>query len=183
MRKSYKLVIIVTILTLCIAYLLQNQLLWNKVYPIEYKDVVWENSDKYEVDPYLILALMKVESRFDTDAVSKRGAKGLMQLMPDTALWIAEQNDIEITEFDLYKPEVNIPLAIWYMRQLINQFDDEVVAIAAYNAGRGNVRRWIDEGVWDGTIANSQSIPFGETREYVLRVSIVWKKYHDIYVN
>ncbi len=179
---KYKIVITLTLLTLAIAYLFQNQLIWYKVYPLQYRDYVWENSDKYNLDPYLVLAIMKIESRFDPEAVSSRGASGLMQLMPETANWIATQNNFTLTENEVFDPELNIMMGTWYINQLLNQFGDETLAIASYNAGRRNVQRWLEESIWDGTLEDAENIPFLETKNYVLRVTIAWQKYRDIYV-
>lgn len=181
MNKKVKNVLMVTVLIISVSYLLQDFLLWKNLYPLAYRDLVWENSDKFEVDPYLTLAIMRIESKFNPEAISKKGARGLMQLMPETANWIGKQNNLVIEDEDLFKPDVNIPLGTWYLNHLIKQFGEEVIAIAAYNAGQGNVHRWLEEGTWDGTIEDVQNIPFSETRSYLMRVKVAWWKYKDIY--
>lgn len=181
MIRKLKLALVLPVLFLMVLYIFQDIMIWRRVYPLAYSDLVWESSDKYEVDPYLVLSIIKVESKFEPSAVSRKGAKGLMQLMPETANWIASQGNIMLEEGDLYLPEINIPFGTWYLSHLIKQFEDEVIAIAAYNAGQGNVQRWIEEGIWDGTIDDAENIPFRETRAYVGRVKVAWWKYLDIY--
>lgn len=162
-------------------YFFQDAIIWKRFYPLAHRDLVWECSERYEVDPYLILAIMKIESRFDPKAVSRRGAKGLMQLMPDTASWIAAMKNLEIDDSKLFLPEISIPMGTWYLSYLIRQFGDEIIAIAAYNAGQGNVQRWLEQGIWNGTLEDAKNIPFQETRSYVVRVKVAWRKYFDIY--
>ncbi|NLB18480.1 MAG: lytic transglycosylase domain-containing protein [Syntrophomonadaceae bacterium] len=152
-------------------------------YPTPHRDIVIEYSEQFEIDPLLVFALIKVESRFSPEATSSSGAKGLMQLMPDTARWAA--NQMKITEFDeskLSDPETNIQLGSWYISDLSREFDSRLpIVLAAYNAGRGNVREWLIKGVWDGTEENLYGIPFTETRNHVKKVMNEYQIYRTIY--
>ncbi|WP_353892671.1 lytic transglycosylase domain-containing protein [Proteinivorax hydrogeniformans] len=175
-------VAIILILFTLVFALHQTNIIWRYLYPTDYKDLVYEYSYKNDLDPYLVFSIIKVESKFQEDAVSRRGALGLMQLMPDTAKWIAEQKGVNLkSEDEILKPEVNIALGTWYLKHLIDNYDDKNVAIASYNAGRGNVKKWLDEGVWDGSLKLANEIPFAETREYVYKVNIAYQKYKEIY--
>lgn len=124
---------------------------------------------KYEVKPSLAEAVMLTESKFDERAVSHVGAVGMMQLMPDTAEWISGESGLPST--DLENPEQNVPLGIWYIRFLLDKYEqNEVLALAAYNAGRGNVDEWMKERGWSMGFTNVNDIPFPETREFVKSV-------------
>ncbi len=113
------------------------------------------------VNKNLALAIMRTESNFNKSAVSKRGAIGLMQLMPSTAEFIAVK--INFTEnIDLLNPKINVYLGIHYLNYLLQKFQTEKLAIIAYNAGEGNVKLWQD--------LNMNSIPFRETEIYLKRV-------------
>ena len=164
--------------------ILSSDFLWRLFYPIPYRDLIRQYSQENKVDPFLVAAIIKTESKFDPKVKSQRGAIGLMQVMPETGQWIAEQIKLESFESkDLLDEETNIRLGTWYVANLLKQFKQEIVAISAYNAGRGNVKRWIDDGVWDGTAENLEHIPFGETRSYVKKVVNYRQTYKEIYDN
>ncbi|MDY6084399.1 MAG: lytic transglycosylase domain-containing protein [Dialister sp.] len=123
----------------------------------------------YDVKPSLVEAVMLTESKFDEKAVSHVGAVGMMQLMPDTAEWISNESGLPASELE--NPEQNIPLGIWYIRFLLDKYEqNEVLALAAYNAGRGNVDEWMREWGWTTGFTNVSKIPFPETREFVKSV-------------
>ena len=118
-------------------------------YPYYHQETIEYHSEQYGVDPLLAAAIIRIESKFDALAESKRGAKGLMQLMPETANWISDQIGVIYEEEKLFEPEYNISLGTWYISSLAKEFDDNIyLVMAAYNAGRGNVNKWIEEGIW-----------------------------------
>lgn len=153
------------------------------IYPIRYEQDIAVSAKNYKVDPFLIAAIIRVETNFNADKVSRKGAVGLMQLMPDTAEWIVKRAGYaEETSRSLHRGDVNIEVGAWYINSLYNQFDDNQIAVlAAYNAGPGNARKWLDNGTWDGTLKNIAQIPFGETRHYVQRVLYYYDKYAKLY--
>ena len=177
--------IIITILIIFIAFLFIFNSHWFQrlFYPIPHFELVQEESGKYNIDPYLIMAMMRVESKFNENAQSSRGASGLMQIMPETAKWIAQELKVEDYHEDmLRKPETNITFGIWYMNHLIREFDGNIVAaLAAYNGGQTNVRKWINTGVWSGKYEDQDDIPFQETRNYLYKVITDYKIYKKIY--
>ncbi|TCP53743.1 soluble lytic murein transglycosylase [Tumebacillus sp. BK434] len=156
---------------------------WRFIYPIYHEAEIRQAAETHQIDPLLVAAIIRVESKFRTENVSKVGAVGLMQLMPETAEWIAKESEIPYRGIeDLSDPETNIRMGSWYMAYLLKQFDgNQAAAIAAYNAGQGRVSRWMKEGVWDGTLAASEKIPVGETRHYIQRVSFSYTKYQQLY--
>lgn len=154
-----------------VACLLNWQIFLRCFYPIEYAAEISTHSQVAALDPYLVAAIIRVESNFQPDARSPKGAMGLMQLMPDTAAWVAQKMGRDYRELDLVDPGTNISLGTWYMKMLQEEFGgDLVVALAAYNGGRGNVNRWLAENRWDGRLESVGDIPFLETRLYVQRV-------------
>jgi soluble lytic murein transglycosylase len=122
---------------------------------------------------------MKAESRFDSNALSKKGAKGLMQIMDSTGAWVAELSKLEgYTHELLFDPQVNIELATWYMAHLLERYDGNVdLMLMAYNAGSGNVFKWRQDTRYSSDGDTIDQIPFKETREYVKKV----KRYYKIY--
>ncbi|MBY0201772.1 lytic transglycosylase domain-containing protein [Paenibacillus cucumis (ex Kampfer et al. 2016)] len=181
LRKK-RVLLIMFVSFVLVLFLNTNWMAW--FYPIEYKEEIRAQSQSYEVDPFLIASIIRVETNFKTSKESKRGAIGLMQLMPDTANWILEQAKIPDTSLEELKhePGRNIQLGTWYLRNLSDQFSgNEIVMIAAYNAGPGKVSSWLKNGVWDGTLETVKDIPFGETRHYVQRVIYYYNQYVKIY--
>lgn len=145
-------------------------------FPLDYREYVEAYAQEYDLDPWLIFAVIREESSFKADAVSRAGAMGLMQLMPKTAAWIIEQAGFEMS--DILEPTHNIRLGCWYIDWLRDYYDgDLIAALAAYNAGMSNVNQWLAKGVWDGTLEQVADIPFSETRRYI---SYVWESY-DMY--
>ena len=142
-------------------------------YPLRYEHIVRGHAENYRLDPALVAAVIYQESKFKPEARSESGAIGLMQLLPDTALGIAQRTGG--TSFhvdDLLDPELNIRYGSWYLRHLLDKYGDDETALAAYNAGQTNVDRWRREG---------KGIEFGETRHYVDRVEELRDVYHRAY--
>ncbi|KGE16313.1 lytic transglycosylase domain-containing protein [Paenibacillus wynnii] len=165
-----------------ILFLSTNWMSW--FYPIYYKDEIRKHSQTYNIDPFLVAAIIRVETNYKTGRESKKGALGLMQLMPDTANWALEKAKLPDVSLERLKqePSANIELGTWYLRSLSRQFDgNRIAVIAAYNAGPGNVQRWLKQGAWDGTEEAVKSIPIGETRHYVQRVIYYYEQYTEIY--
>ena len=157
------------------------------LYPFPYRSTVESYSSRWKVDKFLAISVMKVESNFSEAAHSQSGAIGLMQIMPETAAWIAYQlgeapeevaDDIE----HLHDPETNIRYGMWYLAELEDEFKgNDVLALAAYNAGRGNVHKWIKENNWSENFSDADKIPYAETRDYVKRVLHCREKYAKLY--
>lgn len=153
-------------------------------YPIHYKEEIRVHAEHYELDPLMVAAIIRVESNYRTGVESKKGALGLMQIMPETAKWIIEQAKLEEISLEEVKLETdaNIAIGTWYLNSLRKQFDgNDIAVIAAYNAGPTNVKNWLKNGIWDGKLETVKNIPFGETRHYVQRVMHYYEQYKDIY--
>lgn len=152
------------------------------LYPTPYKEAVFFYASQHGLDPFLVLALIRTESKFYPLAVSSTGAKGLMQLMPDTASWVAERLGTEFEEERLFDPEYNIRLGTWYLAYILKEFDGNLVAaLAAYNGGKQKVREWLVTGTWSGSTQDLDRIPFLETRGFVRRVLRDYSIYYWLY--
>lgn len=170
-------------LLLLIAVIKVAPALLRRVYPLGHRDVIAREAELRDLDPNLVAAVINVESHWRADAVSPKGAGGLMQLMPSTAAWVAEQSGMnDFDQQDLFQPDVSIQLGTWYLANLMKAFEQNmIVALAAYNGGRGNVEHWLQDGLWDGTLDDVDQIPFGETRRYVRKVLNQYQIYARLY--
>lgn len=153
-----------------------------KVFPKKYIEYVEKYSKEYDIDPFIVLAVIKTESNFKENATSKKGAKGLMQIMDETALWVNEKINIkDFSEGMLYNPKENIQIGTWYLKWLLDKFDSEDLAILAYNAGHGNVAKWLSDKSLSSNGESLNSIPFEETNNYLLKVKFNYSMYNIIY--
>lgn len=153
-----------------------------QVYPKKYNEYVTKYAEQYGVDSMLVYAIIKAESNFKPDIKSSSNAMGLMQLMEETAIETAEKIDIEYTEGCLYNPETNINLGIKYYSELLKEYDNNyLLALTAYNAGTGNVKKWIEKGIIKPDGSNIEDIPYKETNNYVRKIVRDYNIYKDLY--
>ncbi len=151
-------------------------------YPVKYMDIIEKYTGEYGIDPYFVLAIIKAESSFNPKAVSNKGAKGLMQIHPDTGEWIAKNIGLDGYKEDvLLDPEINVRMACWYLNNLNKQFKDPVSVLAAYNAGSGNVKKWLSDEKYSRDQNKLEYIPFKETRDYIERITKNYQMYKRIY--
>lgn len=162
---------------------LSTRWLMMQLYPLNHRDLVFAHSRRNGLDPHLVAALIRVESRWDPQAVSRTGALGLMQVMPPTAAWAAERMGFaDYRPEQLTDPAVNIRIGTWYLAYLLGAFNgNELLALAAYNGGDGNVRQWLADGRWNGELHRIDQIPFPETRRFVARVLHDLRYYRRLY--
>lgn len=155
---------------------------WRLSYPRPYQELVYSAADEFGLDPLLIWSVMRVESRFDPDALSLAGARGLMQIMPSTQDWIAEQLEIEPEPGDAYRPEINIRLGSWYLKYLLDYFEGDLdLALLSYNGGFANVEGWQADPLVSDREDLLRWIGFGETREYLQRVMLDYLVFQELY--
>ena len=147
-------------------------------YPVKYINLIEKYSDEYNLDKYMVMAVISAESKFDKDAVSHKNAKGLMQLKEETALWCMEQFNIASDGADIRSPELNINIGCAYLRYLTDKFKKPDTALAAYNAGEGNVSKWLEDSKDESKL---NSIPFAETKRYVDTVNKRTHVYRYLY--
>lgn len=177
---SYSLIIIFLILAVCGFIGIKTY-----VYPLEYKDEVLEYSKKYNLDPYLVFAVINAESGFDKHATSSKNAKGLMQITESTAKEVNEiTNSVDsLNEENIYNEDINIELGCQYLASLISRYNGNYyLAICSYNAGIGNVDKWISQGQTSQDLNTTDvELPFKETTKYLKKVIHNYKMYKVIY--
>lgn len=162
--------------TLTIA-LLAFSIIYFGVCPKRYADFIESACKKYDLTEETVYAVIKVESGFNRNAKSAKGAIGLMQILPSTAEYICPDE----TGIDLYNPETNVFTGVKYLSYLTDKFDDEKVALAAYNAGEGNVITWLSDENFSKDGKTLSVIPFKETRIYVEKVLKFKRLYKILY--
>ena len=152
------------------------------VLPLRHEDIIRQQAHEKHLDPALVAGVIYTESRF-RDQTSRAGAKGLMQITPDTAKFIEHLSGGSTFELsDLSTPQVNIAYGAYYLRYLLDRYgDNEALALAAYNGGEGNVDRWVDAARQKGEALSIDAIPFGETRAYVRAVQSAARQYRRSY--
>jgi soluble lytic murein transglycosylase len=151
--------------------------------PLRHEDIIRQQASDKHVDPALIAAVIYTESHF-RDQTSHAGAKGLMQLMPSTADYIARKSGgTRFERADLATPQINISYGTWYLRYLLTKYQgNTVLSLAAYNAGEGKVDEWWRQASSRGERFNAaEHIPFPETRDYVHRVLSARHEYRRTY--
>ncbi|KYH30270.1 MULTISPECIES: lytic transglycosylase domain-containing protein [Clostridium] len=179
-RKNRTIFVLIVILMI---FIINLKPIGRKIYPIKYYDYIVKYSEEYDLNPFLVTAVIKVESNFNRNAVSVKNAQGLMQLTPSTAKWAAEQMKLDDFSVDmLHDPEVNIRMGCWYLNNLKEEFGPNIeLILAAYNGGRGNVKKWLNnyENSTNGIELNY--IPFEETDKYVKKVQVNYNLYKFLY--
>jgi soluble lytic murein transglycosylase len=155
---------------------------WEMLYPMAWRTEVTAAAQRASVDPLLVAAVVREESAYDPRARSRVGARGLMQLMPDTARPLARARGPDFANGDLLDdPGANVEMGAAYFAGLLRDFGDPRLATAAYNAGPGRVREW-----WGGRRTSDieawvEHIPYDETRGFVKRVMLSWEEYRRLY--
>ena len=150
-------------------------------FKLAHVDLIKQYSETYDLDPALVCAVIYTESSFKENATSRVGAKGLMQIMPQTGQEIADALGEPFSEDRLYDPEVSIRYGCYYLREQLDRFDqNEAVTLAAYNAGPHRAELWISEYGLDSK-GHIRYIPFGETDRYVDKVLQARENYANLY--
>lgn len=152
------------------------------IYKTSYVDFINAECSKYEINPTEILSIIKAESNFNPNAVSSKNAIGLMQITLETANWCCERINMGyVTQADLCVPETNIKIGVYYYNYLLDRYNNINTALAAYNAGMGNVDRWleVEEFSTDGT--KITKTPYPETNRYITKINNNIKIYKLLY--
>lgn len=182
-RRRHPLKVVLLLAIAILGAVLATRWLAMQFYPLHHREPLVRYATEYNLDPYFVAAVIKVESRWRPAVVSPKGAVGLMQIMPETGVWAAEQIGIPpVDAAALTHPETNIRIGTWYLRYLLDAFDgNRAMALAAYNGGDHNVRRWLGEKRWTGLELDLDQIPFPETRQFVAKVLRDYRWYQRIY--
>lgn len=150
------------------------------LYPRKYSVYVEKYSKEYNLDENFVYSIIKAESKFNPNALSHKGAKGLMQIADITRDWAIVELDLE-KDIDIYDPETNIMIGCWYLNHLYKEFGDTDLVIAAYNGGSGNVSKWLADEKYSEDGEKLHIIPFDETDKYVKKVNRNYEQYNKIY--
>ena len=164
LRRTIVIVLVITIIASGIAA-------FRFLFPVRHLDLVRHFAAEHSLEPALVMAVINAESRFRPNAESHAGAKGLMQIMDTTAAWIAERAGLDGYAERVFDPAANIAMGTWYIAYLLGLFEYEQTALAAYNAGQGRVRDWLNNPEHSSDGVTLDNIPFSETRNYVQRVA------------
>lgn len=144
----------------------QTSTYWHNLFPFPYQDAILRYARQEDINPLLVLSVMRKESSFDPEIDSVVGAVGLMQIVPPTADWVAKQ--IQLPEYSLTNPEDNIEIGTWYLKHNHHRYEDNsLYAVASYNAGTGNVNSWLNRYNTQDPDRFIEQIPFPETKDYV----------------
>jgi soluble lytic murein transglycosylase len=155
---------------------------WEIIYPLGWRNEVAEAARRVGLDPYLVAAVVREESSYYPRAVSRAGARGLMQLMPATARPMADLRGLAFEGGSLLDdPRANLDMGASFLAGLLKEFGDPRLALAAYNAGPRRARDWWKARRTSDMEAWVEQIPFDETRHYVKRVTLSWEEYRRIY--
>ncbi len=185
LRKRTTLIVVITVMVLIflIAIVKPQNIILKKIYRLEYHEYVYRYAEENQLDPLLVFAIIKAESNFKRNIESSSGAIGLMQLMETTAIERANEIGEEIVVKEaLYNPEINIKIGTNYFAYLLEHYEgNQGLALTAYNAGMGNVDRWIEEKVIKEDGSDLEHIPFKETNNYVRKIMRDYKIYQKLY--
>ena len=165
-----------------IVYPLLNGGVRRNALPIGYTSIIRQQAAEKHIDPALIAAVIYAESKFEPQT-SSAGAEGLMQILPETAYYLAHlSGGRRFTASDLATPQVNLAYGSYYLRYLLDHYHgNEMLAVAAYNGGLANVDKWVAGAREAGGGLTIDAIPFPETREYVRRVMDAQQEYRETY--
>ena len=173
MKRKYIFIIIICVLICIFSILKPQNYILRKIYKIEYSEYVYKYAKENDINPFLIFAIIKNESNFKQNIDSHMGAIGLMQLMEDTAIEMANKLGVEVVVKEaLYNPETNIKIGTKYFAYLKEHYNgNEGLAIAGYNAGMGKVDSWIKDGIIKEDGSDLEKIPYKETNNHVRKIT------------
>ncbi|MCR5636862.1 MAG: lytic transglycosylase domain-containing protein [Clostridiales bacterium] len=181
--KKFLLYVLIACIMLAIIGFAFNRPILKMIFPVKHEEQINCECEKFGLEPSLIYGIIRVESGFDKNAQSHAQAIGLMQIMPETFAWLRDNNDtlpnVDIEQ--LYDPDINIEYGCFYINMLLNKFKNEETAIAAYNAGPGNVEAWLKNSEYSKDGITLYKIPIGETEKYIKRVSASKEVYKYLY--
>ncbi len=148
-------------------------------YPVKYQKEIEYYCKDYNLDITLVYSIINVESSFNTNAVSQKGAIGLMQILPSTAQFISSK--INVKDYELNEPKTNIRFGCYYLRYLLNKYSERDTAVCAYNAGEGKVNEWLKNSNYSKYGKTLYNVPYKETRQYLKKINKNYKRYDFLY--
>ena len=178
-KKRYITIFIIFMLLVLGVVAVRQKVVLKLLHPRLYKEYVETYSKEFSIDENLVYSIIKVESKFNKKAVSKKNAKGLMQISCITQKWA--EDELELEKVDIFDPETNIRIGCWYLSKLCKEFDNLELVIAAYNGGSGNVRKWLSNKAYSKDGNRLHEIPFNETKNYLGKVKQNYLIYKSLY--
>lgn len=179
MSKKKILIILSIVVILFSSILIEKKTIHKLIYTKKYSEYVIKYSKEFDLDENLVHSVIKAESKFNPDAVSHKGAKGLMQISDITRDWAKEE--LALDDVDVFNPEINIRIGCWYLNKLYKEFGKLDLVIAAYNGGSGNVKKWLNNNDYSKDGEKLHNIPFAETSNYVEKVKKNYINYNKLY--
>ena len=183
-RRFFLVVVFVMVMLIAAAAVRQSWRAYYKAaYPVDYGDIVLTQSERCNVPPALVFAVIRTESGFNPSAQSSVLARGLMQITPDTFEWakFRVKEEADLTFEDLYDSEINIRYGNEILRLLLDEFGSEENALCAYHAGWGNAKKWLNNPEYTPNGYQIENIPFGNTSRYVKKVMQTKAIYEKLY--
>lgn len=177
---DFLLIFLLVFLLLAVIYFGSVSIL-KTLYPRRYIDFVEKHSQSNNLSEEFVFAVIECESGFDKDAVSYLGAKGLMQIMPETFTWLQEKRGENLYDDSIFNPEIAIDYGCYFYGMLMEQFENEETAVAAYHAGAAQVEKWLADKKYSDDGKTLKDIPYHSTKEYVSRVMRVKEIYKKLY--
>lgn len=176
-------VLLILVLSITIGLLFDGILTFTErhTHPKKYEETVTRYATEYSIPKSIVFAVIKCESDFNPAAVSSAGAIGLMQMMPDTYEWLCKKTGDLCIPAMLYDPETNIRYGTYLLSFLYTRYGNWDTALAAYNAGLGNVDQWLEDPAYAGENGTLKEIPYKETRNYIKRVNEARRLYESLY--
>ncbi len=181
--KNFFLILIVIIFSTIIICFLNNGTSHEQgTFEIKYKNSIDKYCKDYNVDKYLVYAMIKQESNFNNEAVSSAKARGLMQITEDTFNWLKPMLEENSTTFDdLFDPDTNIRYGVFFLSILQKNFSEQNTVVAAYNAGMNITKEWLQDSNYSNDGSTLHTIPYKETANYVIVVDSNYKRYLNLY--
>lgn len=184
-KKRFIVILILLALALTSCFIFIPDFAKKKIYPLNYEKVVEKYAEKYDIDKYIIMAFIKTESGFDSNATSKVGARGLMQIMPDAYDWLKTKlKDKRNHSYDdMYDAELNIEYGTYYVSYLYNKYGSLELAAAAYHAGITRLESWLKDSNYSNDGKSLDKIPSKSTAHYVDKITSCYNSYKNLYSN
>lgn len=185
MRKKGKLKIACVLVAAAVCIAVVSVVAWRGVlkalHPIRFAETVTQTAQDYDLDPYLLYALIRTESSFREDAESSAGALGLTQITEETFLWLQSKTGEALAFEELRKPQIAVRYGAFFLSLLLKEFTYPETALAAYHAGRGQVNKWLDDPQVSKNGVTLDAIPFSDTAHYVSKVMQAYQVYQKLY--
>ena len=178
---DYLLIVIIVFSLLAVIYFGGVSIL-KILYPRQYIEFVEKYSQSNNLSEEFVFAVIECESGFDKDAVSYLDARGLMQIMPETFTWLQEKRGETLSDESIFEPETAIDYGCYFYGMLMEQFQNEATAVAAYHAGANQVEKWLSDENYSDDGITLKDIPYPSTKKYVekvMRVKNIYEKLYD----